>query len=289
MRQIVPRDRDLGDGFHVRRVLPSANAPAVGPFVFMDHFGPVEVNSSRHFDVRPHPHIGLATVTYLFEGALMHRDSLGSVQRIEPGAINWMSAGRGIVHSERTPDDLRAVAHMMHGLQLWVGLPETAEEGDPTFNHTPAQEIPAGTLPGAEFRVLLGGAFGRHSPVPTASATLFVILTLLPGSELLLPRLAEETGIYALDPGATLDGISLETHTLSVPEDTAARLASRTGARLAIIGGAPLGARFLWWNFVSSDRARIESAARRWADGGFVRVPGDNEFIPLPEMPRIPS
>src|SRR5580698_1934057 len=172
------RARDLGGGFGVRRFLPDAKLRSVGPFVFFDHFGPVVRKPEDNFDVRPHPHIGLATVTYLFEGAMMHRDSLGSVQRIEPGAINWMSAGRGIVHSERTPPDLRAERHRLHGLQLWVGLPQAMEESEPSFAHTPAGELAAFAQQGAEVRLLIGEGFGRRSPVKAASPTVFLSVRL---------------------------------------------------------------------------------------------------------------
>lgn len=282
--RIFPRDRDLGDGFHVRRLLPSGGRRAIGPFVFMDHFGPTTLHTGM--DVRPHPHIGLATVTYLFEGALLHRDSLGSVQRIEPGAVNWMSAGRGIAHSERTPEDLRRVAHRVHGLQLWVGLPEESEEGAPAFSHTPAERIPVGREDGVEFRVLLGSAFKHRSPVPMASPTLFLTLTIPAGSAYRLPKLAEEAAIYTLAGDLLLDREPVESHTLTVLEAEAVQLGSRQGATAVLIGGAPLGARFLWWNFVSSDRSRIETAARRWKARGFDPVPGETEFIPLPELPE---
>src|SRR5450755_2571488 len=196
--QLRARDKDLGGGFTVRRLLPAHPRQAIGPFVFFDHFGPVTTRPSDNHDVRPHPHIGLATVTYLFEGAMMHRDSLGSVQRIEPGAINWMSAGRGIVHSERTPDDLRQSAFGVHGLQLWVALPRDREEDEPSFCHVAAPLLPRFTRNGLEVRVLVGTAFGHASPVKTASETLFVAIRAAAGAEMDLPCVAPELAVVAV-------------------------------------------------------------------------------------------
>jgi redox-sensitive bicupin YhaK (pirin superfamily) len=283
---ISPRTHDLGGGFTVRRALPAAARRAVGPFVFFDHFGPVDAGPEDQHDVRPHPHIGLATVTYLFEGAMMHRDSTGAVQRIEPGAINWMTAGRGIVHSERTPDDLRGRARRSHGLQLWVGLPEDAEQGDPGFAHTPAESIPALEVGGAQLRVLVGEAFGARSPVRTASPTLFVDARLTAGGAFPVPP-AEERALYGVDAGFLLDGTPVPPRTMVLLAPGEAPLVSvdaDADARVALIGGAPLGERRLWWNFVATRQALIDRAAADWAAGRFARVPGDEaEFIPLPE------
>jgi len=276
---------DLGGGFVVRRMLPAAVRQSVGPFIFFDHFGPVVQAPSMNTDVRPHPHIGLATVTYLYEGAMMHRDNLGTVQRIEPGAINWMSAGRGIVHSERTPDDLKQADRHSHGLQLWVALPQAHEESAPTFAHTPADLIPEVTEQGATIRVLVGSAWGATSPVQPLSPTLYLDIRLQAGQSLTLPKLAEEAALYTVDQALTLDGEAVAAHTMVVLDDGGV-LANGTEseARLVIIGGAPLeGHRFIWWNFVSSQKERITQAAQDWESGLFKSVPGDDqERIELP-------
>ncbi|MBA4177093.1 MAG: hypothetical protein C0505_11115 [Leptothrix sp. (in: Bacteria)] len=275
--------KDLGGGFTVRRLLPAAARQAVGPFIFFDHFGPVEAGPADEHDVRPHPHIGLATVTYLFEGAMQHRDSLGVVQRIEPGAVNWMTAGRGIVHSERTPDDLRGVARRSHGLQLWVALPAADEEMAPAFEHTPAAALPALEVGGARLRVLVGAAFGVTSPVSVCSPTLYLDIALAAGDALPLP-LAEERAVYVAEGTAQLDGAELPRGALVVLAAGEEPMLSAEGdARVVLIGGAPLGHRHMWWNFVSSRKERIVQAADDWAAGRFAVVPGETEFIPLPE------
>src|SRR5580704_12336116 len=232
-------DKDLGGGLRVSRLLPALARRSVGPFVFLDHFGPIDFEPGMNTDVRPHPHIGLATVTYLFEGAMMHRDSLGCVQRIEPGAINWMSAGRGIVHSERTPADLRSVRHRLHGLQLWVGLPQAVEETEPTFAHTPAAQLAAFTNQGAEVRLLVGEALGRRSPVKSASPTLFVSVRLTAHTPFVLPALAPELAVYPLGDGVTVDASPLAVHTLGVLESgQGCRLESAMDCTVVVIGGA---------------------------------------------------
>ncbi len=289
MLVLKPHDKDLGGGFIVRRLLPSLQRQAVGPFLFFDHFGPVQVNPGRHHDVRPHPHIGLATVTYLFEGAMLHRDSTGVVQRIEPGAINWMTAGRGIVHSERTPDDLLGRAWVSHGLQLWAALPADDEEIEPAFSHTGAAAIPQLRAPGVVLRVLIGTAFGLRSPVPTRSPTLYLDLALDAGASIELPAaLARERAVYAVDAEVDIDGRAAAPQTLAVLDDGAdVRVeAPRAAARVMLVGGEPLGHRFMWWNFVASRKERIVQAADEWAaqpNAAFPRVSGDDEFIPLPE------
>jgi len=277
-------EKDLGGGFRVSRLLPSFARRTVGPFVFMDHFGPITLEPGMNTDVRPHPHIGLATVTYLFAGAIMHRDSLGSTQRIEPGAINWMSAGRGIVHSERTPEDLRAVSHGLHGLQLWVGLPQSLEDSAPTFTHTPAEELTPFLHQGAEVRVLVGQAFGRASPVQAASPTLFLALGLKAGSTFALPPLAPESAVYPIDADITIDGTALAVHTLGfIQEAGGCRLEAINDCTVVVIGGAPLdGPRLLLWNFVASTKSRLRQAAEDWRGQRMAMVPGDPEFIPLP-------
>ncbi|MGY4827908.1 pirin family protein [Sphaerotilaceae bacterium SBD11-9] len=281
--RLTPHAKDLGGGFTVRRLLPSAQAQAVGPFLFFDHFGPITAQPSDNHDVRPHPHIGLATVTYLFEGAMMHRDSTGVVQRIEPGAINWMTAGRGIVHSERTPDDLRGVTRRSHGLQLWAALPAEHEEDAPSFSHTPAAAIPSGAVGGVSVRMLIGSAFGLVSPVPTVSPTLYVDMALPAGAALNVPAAAQERALYSIDNGFSLDGEAVPAGVMVVlAEGTTPRVEAGQGARVMMIGGAPLGHRFMWWNFVSSRKERILQAGDDWAAQRFERVPGETEFIPLP-------
>jgi hypothetical protein len=285
---LPPRDKDLGGGFVVRRLLPAPAHQAVGPFVFFDHFGPIVTRPGDNHDVRPHPHIGLATVTYLFAGAVMHRDSLGSAQRIEPGAINWMNAGRGIVHSERTPEDLRATAYTAHGLQLWVALPRAFEESAPAFDHTPAAAIPSIEAPGATVRVLVGEAFGRRSPVRTFADTLYLDVEATAGSMLALSaaadRPAQERAVYSVDGPLVIDGAAVPAHALAVlAPGVAAQIAAPAGARYVVVGGEPLdGPRVIWWNFVASSRDRIEAAKDAWRQQRMGTVPGETEFIPLP-------
>jgi redox-sensitive bicupin YhaK (pirin superfamily) len=288
--KLTGHDKDLGGGLRVHRLLPALVRRTVGPFVFLDHFGPLDFEPGMNTDVRPHPHIGLATVTYLFEGAMLHRDSLGSVQRIEPGAINWMSAGRGIVHSERTPEDLRTERHRVHGLQLWVGLPQSLEESAPTFTHTPAEQLAPFSAQGAEVRLLVGEAFGHHSPVKAASPTTFLSLRLKAHTPFELPALAQELAVYPIDAGITIDGSALAVRTLGVlDEGRGCRIEATEDCALAVIGGAPLdGPRLLLWNFVSSTKSRLRRAAEDWREQRMGRVPGDTEFIPLPENLVIP-
>lgn len=287
--QFLPgQPKDLGGGFVVRRLLPAAARRAVGPFIFFDHFGPVQVAPESAYDVRPHPHIGLATVTYLFEGAIMHRDSLGSAQLIEPGAINWMTAGRGVVHSERRPEALRGRRYVNHGLQLWVALPRELEEVAPSFTHTPASAIPALRVGAATVRVLVGEAYGLRSPVLTLSPTLYLDVQLPPASALELPTLAPELAAYAVQGALEVDGQPLPAGRMAVLDDRGAWLSSAEGARLVLIGGAPLAAPpHMWWNFVSSRRERIAQAAQDWQAQRMGQVPGETEFIPLPERPFI--
>jgi redox-sensitive bicupin YhaK (pirin superfamily) len=278
-----PHAKDLGGGFHVRRLLPAAARQAVGPFLFFDHFGPVDAGPQDNHDVRPHPHIGLATVTYLFEGAMQHRDSTGAVQRIEPGAINWMTAGRGVVHSERTPDDLRGQPRRSHGLQLWAALPAADEELAPSFWHTPADAIPVLDVGGAVVRVLIGSAFGATSPVATRSPTLYLDIALTAEDAFPLP-LAAERAVYGVSGVFTLDGEPVAPHTMVlIPEGQEPMIAADEDARVVLIGGEPLGPRHIWWNFVSSRKERIVQAADDWAAQRFDAVPGETEFIPLPE------
>ncbi|MES2898931.1 MAG: pirin family protein [Pseudomonadota bacterium] len=281
-------DKDIGGGFKVRRVLPAAAKQAVGPFIFFDHFGPVDEPADADHDVRPHPHIGLATVTYLYEGAMEHRDSVGSFQRIEPGAINWMTAGSGIVHSERTPADLAGRPRRSHGLQLWAALPKEYEEVAPSFAHTPASAIQSVTFNGGHARVLIGAAFGLTSPVATFSETLYLDIRLDAGCELVLADLPEEAAIYAVSGAIEIDGQPLAANTMAYLETgTGARVSTTGGAQFVVIGGEPLDAhRFIFWNFVSSSKERLARAAQDWEQQRFDKVPGETEFIPLPK-PRM--
>lgn len=288
---LAGHQKDLGGGFIVRRVLPAATQRAVGPFIFFDHFGPVTETPGRAHDVRAHPHIGLATVTYLFEGAQMHRDSVGSVQRIEPGAINWMTAGRGIVHSERKPDELLDQHYGLHGLQLWAGLPRAHEEDAPSFVHTPADAIPQLRVGDATVRLLIGEAWGVRSPVAVYMPTLYLDVQLPAGGVFDLPPLCEERAVYAVDQDLQLGDTALPARQMGVLAlgETVAIRAGAQSARLVVIGGAPLdGPRHMWWNFVSSRKERIVQAAEDWAAQRLGQVPGETEFIPLPERRFLP-
>ncbi|HXF89069.1 MAG TPA: pirin family protein [Xanthobacteraceae bacterium] len=282
---LVPRSVDLGD-FTVRRALPSAQTRMVGPFIFFDHFGPAEFRSGKGLDVRPHPHIGLATVTYLFDGEIMHRDSLGTAVPIRPGEINWMTAGRGIVHSERTAPERRAKGDRLHGLQMWVALPAAKEEMPPDFAHYDAGQFPELRENGTIVRVVVGGLYGRRSPVATASETVFADVRLKAGSRLPIDADHEERAVYVLDGEIEIGGDRFGPGRLLVlrPGDPITLMAN-TDTHLVIVGGAAMdGPRHIWWNFVSSRKERIEQAKADWEKGFFGKVPGDEiEFIPLPE------
>lgn len=277
-------DKDLGGGLVVRRYLPHAVKQSVGPFVFFDHFGPVDVPAHAQHDVRPHPHIGLATVTYLFEGAMDHRDSLGNFQRIEPGAINWMTAGRGIVHSERTPKNLVDVPHRTHGLQLWVALPQAHEEDEPQFTHTPQANIPVAQVGDATVKVLVGSAYGHTSPVTTLMPTLYLDVTLPAGQSLTLTDLPPEAALYPISGDLILDGLPLPAQTMALLEpSTAPVISAGSTAQFVVIGGEPLdGPRFISWNFVSSRKDRIAQARQDWIAQQMGQVPGETEWMPLP-------
>lgn len=281
---LAGRAHDLGDGFVVRRLLPDAKRRMVGPFVFLDHMGPHDFPPGRGIDVRPHPHIGLSTLTWLWDGAMMHRDSVGSVQVIRPGDVNWMTAGRGIVHSERTPDAERARGQRVDGLQTWLAMPEAEAEAAPSFQHVPAAEVPRRVIGGVAIAVVAGHAFGLRSPVRTCVDTLYVSADLEAGSTLELDGEHEERAIYPLDEGLSLDGEPLAALRLHVLLDREpARLHAAAPVRAMLLGGAPVGPRFLWWNFVASSRERIEQAKADWIAQRFGAVPGESEFIPLPE------
>jgi redox-sensitive bicupin YhaK (pirin superfamily) len=284
IRMIVrPREVDLG-GLLVRRALPSSGLRAVGPWVFFDHFGPHSFPREKGLDVIPHPHINLATVTYLFEGEIVHRDSIGSVQTITPGAINLMVAGRGIVHSERTGPELRAAGHRLNGLQLWFALPEEHEEDEATFSHYPPEDLPRENLEGVEARVMIGSAYGMSSPVQTFSPTLYAEAEIPAGGSLVLPDGMRERAVYLVSGSLRLGQAELPEQALTLVEDRpGVQLSALQPSRIAIIGGAPVGRRTMWWNFVSSRRERIEEAKADWKADRMGRVPGETERYPLPE------
>lgn len=280
---IEPRDRDLG-GFSVRRVLPTIGRKAVGPWVFFDHMGPAAFPAGEGINVRPHPHINLATVSYLFEGEILHRDSIGSIQAIRPGDINLMVAGRGIVHSERERTEVTARARRLHGLQLWLALPEDEEEVEPAFHHYTGAEIPAVEEGGVPIRVMMGSAYGVTSPVKVFAETLYIEAHLQPGQAVTLPE-AEERAVYVAEGSLSVQGSTIPAHSMAVfsPEEVVI-VEAAAESRIAIVGGEPLGRRYMEWNFVSSRRSRIEQAKDDWKAGRFPKVPGDeDEFIPLPE------
>ncbi len=281
---IEARPRDLG-GFGVRRALPSGLRRTVGPFVFFDHMGPAEMPPGQGIDVRPHPHIALATVTYLYAGEMVHRDSLGSQQAIRPGDVNWMLAGRGIVHSERTGDEVRRRGGPLHGIQSWIGLPRADEESAPHFDHHPAATIPELARPGAKLHLVAGTAYGATSPVAVCSPTLYVAATLEEGATLALPDEHAERAIYVVEGQLASGERQVTPGAMAVFRPGAASVRALAPSRFVLIGGAPLdGERHIWWNFVSSSTERIERAKVDWAEGRFGVVPGDEkEFIPLPE------
>jgi hypothetical protein len=289
---VVARPSDLGEGFVVRRALPSAALRNVGPFVFLDDFGPVDFAPGQGLDVRPHPHIGLATVTYLFEGEILHRDSLGSVVPIRPGAVNWMTAGGGIVHSERTPPGQRGGGARLAGLQLWVALPREHEEAAPAFAHHAADELPELERDGVRLRVIVGTAFGATSPVAVLSPMFYVDVALAASARLAVPDEHAERAAYVVQGAVRLgDALHGPGRLLVLAPGAPAELVAEDGpARLVLVGGAPLDApRFVWWNFVSSSRERIERAREDWAAQRFAAVPGESEFIPLPAGRPFPQ
>jgi len=268
----------------VRRSLPDKRRQRVGPFIFFDHMGPAEFQPGTGVNVRAHPHIGLATITYLFEGEILHRDSLGYVQPIRPGAVNWMTAGKGIVHSEKVTEEVLASGQRLHGLQIWLALPLEAEEIEPTFQHYPAADIPDVTVDGAVVRVVLGAAFGVSSPVATQSETLYVEVILEAGQSIDIP-VAEELAVYVVEGSVAINEEFVDAGVLAVLESGASgRVAADTQARIMFAGGDALtGERIIWWNFVSSSRERLERAKEDWREKRFDAVPGETDFIPLPE------
>jgi redox-sensitive bicupin YhaK (pirin superfamily) len=290
---ITPRTRDLGDNFEVRRALPTAQRRMVGPFVFLDQMGPAIFSAGRGLDVRPHPHIGLATVTYLFSGEILHRDSLGSVQPIRPGEVNWMSAGCGIVHSERTADEIRKQESDLFGLQCWVALPRAHEEMAPTFNHTDAEALPVEEAEGVSAKIIAGRFFGRQSPIATLSDLFYVDVLLQLGARVDVQAEHAERAVYVVEGRLDLgsDGVFDAGQLLVLRPGVNVTLTSSgpSPARVMLLGGEPMdGPRYTVWNFVSSSLERIEQAKEDWRNQTFPKVPGESEFIPLPDFPGKP-
>lgn len=281
---IVPRTADLGDGFTVRRALPHASRRMVGPFVFLDEMGPAVLRDGHGLDVRPHPHIGLATVTYLFDGTITHRDSLGMVQDIKPGDVNWMSAGRGIVHSERSPPSERKGGARLYGIQSWVALPINHEESDPTFVHYGADVLPTVAGEGFEMRVIAGEMFGLRAPVATLWDMFYADAQLEPGAQLALPAMVEERAAFVAEGEIETANCTVNGGELVVfNANTDAVITAIKPSRVMLLGGATMDApRHIFWNFVSSRPERIEAAKDDWKAGRFPAVPGETEFIPLP-------
>jgi redox-sensitive bicupin YhaK (pirin superfamily) len=284
---IQGRAHDLGGGFAVRRVLPSVRRRMVGPFIFLDHFGPMDVPPGGDgMEVRPHPHIGLATVTFLFDGGIFHRDSLGYAQAIRPGDVNWMTAGSGIVHSERTEPEMRRAGFRMHGVQTWVALPKSHEETQPSFEHVEAAKLPSWTEGGGSFRLIVGTYAGHTAPTTHFSPTFYVGAELKAGAKTAISPEHAERAVYIADGEAAIGDRLLGVGDLAVlrASQPAAIVAGAAGTKLMLLGGAAMdGPRHIWWNFVSSSRERIEKAKADWKASRFARVPGDDEFIPLPD------
>lgn len=287
---IVPRARDLG-GFEVRRALPAPKRQMVGPFIFFDQMGPAEFITGQGIDVRPHPHIGLATVTYLFRGEFQHRDSLGSNQMIHPGAVNWMIAGRGVTHSERTSAETRKNPSALFGIQTWVALPERAEDDEAGFEHVGRDALPFLQAEGVGARLILGTAWGERAPVKTFTEMFYADVELAPGARVPLPDGHEDRGLYVVSGSVTIAGQPFGAMQMMTfrPGDRLSVTAGPEGARLMLLGGETLGGpRYIWWNFVASSKERIEAAKEAWrqgdwAHGRFQLPPGDDgEFIPLP-------
>jgi redox-sensitive bicupin YhaK (pirin superfamily) len=281
---IEPDTKDLGE-FSVSRSLPDKRRQRVGPFIFWDHMGPADFPPGSGVSVRPHPHIGLATITYLFDGVIVHRDSLGYEQPITSGAVNWMTAGKGIVHSERSPADLVESGSHLHGIQAWIALPEELEETEPRFEHYPADGIPVVELPGARLTVIAGRAWGQQSPVQTSSETLYVEIDLAERGKIETPDDIDEIAIYTISGTIAVDDFDLPPRRMAILKNrTSAEIIAKSDAKFMMLGGAILpGERILWWNFVSSSRDRLNKAKRDWLEKNFDDVPGETEFIPLPK------
>ncbi|MEM9627132.1 MAG: pirin family protein [Pseudomonadota bacterium] len=287
---IIPRARDLG-GFEVRRALPAPKRQMVGPFIFFDQMGPAEFLTDQGIDVRPHPHIGLGTVTYLYKGEFQHRDSLGSNQMIYPGAVNWMVAGHGVTHSERTSETTRENPHPLFGIQTWIALPDNAEDTTPSFEHHPKETLPAFDNGGIKMRLILGNAYGEKAPVKLFSEMFYADVVMNAGAILPMPDDHEDRGLYVTEGSIEIAGQAFEAGQMMVfrPGDAISVKAGEQGARIMILGGETLnGPRYIWWNFVASSEERIEQAkedwrAGKWEDGRFALPPDDkDEFIPLP-------
>jgi redox-sensitive bicupin YhaK (pirin superfamily) len=286
---IVPPTHDLGDGFQVRRALPSRQRRMVGPFVFFDQMGPTVLRPGAGLDVRPHPHIGLATVTYLFDGELVHRDSLGTIQAIRPGEVNWMIAGRGIVHSERTAAEKRSTESSLFGIQTWVALPKSEEERAPSFRHHAVSELPLIDGEGKSLRLIAGSLYGSRAPAATLSEMFYADVTLAAGARLPVAADYEQRALYIIRGPIDIDGASFDVGQLVVlrPRQSVT-VRAPAPARLLLLGGAPMDEpRHVWWNFVSSSTERIEQAKTDWRQGRLGSVPGDAEFIPLPAIPAV--
>lgn len=281
--RIKPVTKSLGE-LQVRRSLPDKRRQRVGPFIFFDHMGPAKFLPGTGVNVRAHPHIGLATITYLFEGEILHRDSLGHMQPIRAGEVNWMTAGRGIVHSEKVTDEILASGQKLHGIQAWVALPSEYEEIEARFEHYTAADIPALSLPGATVSVIIGEAYGATSPVRTESETLYVDLRLDAGATVPVPK-SEELAVYVISGNIAIEGEPSAASELIILDDNfTGSITATTNARVLLLGGAKLeGNRFVWWNFVSSSRERIEQAKRDWNEGRFGRVPGETDYVALPK------
>jgi len=285
---VNPHVKDLGGGFTVRRLLPSHPHKLVGPFIFFDHMGPAQFEPGEGLDVRPHPHIGLATVTYLFDGAILHRDSLGTVQEIHPGDVNWMTAGSGIAHSERSPQRLRKSGGALHGIQTWVALPKEHEQVAPAFEHHPSASLPRVTAPGVNMHIIAGSAFGKTAPTTTFSSMFYVAAEMEAGARFELPPEYPERAVYVVEGELIVDEEPLaQCHMAILPAGRTVTVEARSRVRLMLLGGEPMdGDRFIWWNFVSSSREAIQEAKQRWRMQEFGKVPDEVEWIPLPEEPK---
>lgn len=291
LQTILPVTHDLG-GFKVHRTLPSRERTMVGPFIFFDQMGPAHLPAGEGMDVRPHPHINLATVTYLFAGGIEHRDSLGTTATIAPGAVNLMTAGHGIAHSERSPAGERVRGPDLSGIQTWLALPEVDEERDPAFEHVAEADLPVVETPGARARIIMGSLWGKTAPTTTYARTIYADVALAPGGAVPIDAAADERAVYVAEGEATLDGMILQPQTLYVLRPgIVATLRSGRGGRVMLAGGEAFATpRHVWWNFVSSRRDRIDEAKRAWKAGAFPPIPDDaEEFIPLPEVPKTVS
>ena len=281
---LKPHTKDLGD-FAVRRLLPAFPTKMIGPFIFFDHMGPADFVPGSGIDVRPHPHIGLATVTYLFEGNILHRDSLGSVQQISPGDVNWMTAGHGIVHSERTPAEDRTRGQRLHGIQTWIALPKAHEKTEPSFTHLPKASLPLIVRPGVQMRLLAGSAFGQRAPTPTFSDMFYLAVEMDAGSSFEFPAEYAQRAAYIVEGDVTISGgPAVPYHMAVFAGDSTLDFRATSAARLMLLGGAPMdGERIIWWNLVASSPDLIDAAKARWRAQEFPRVPDETEFIPLPD------